>query len=73
MSTPFDPIKAAREELAGLSDLHQRLLQRARGDEEALALAETQLNDTRKIIGYVRIGMDALRTKIAALEVAAQR
>jgi len=68
MTTAFDPLKAAREELGGLSDMLRRLQQRERRCEEEMSRAESDLNDTRKIIGYVRIGMDAIRARIAELE-----
>ena len=68
MTTAFDPLKAAREELAGLNDLYRRLQQRERRCEEALAIAEADLNDIRKIISYVRINMDIVRARIVELE-----
>lgn len=64
----FDPIRAAREELAGLADVQRVLTQRERTCEEAMSLAETELNAIRKITGYVRISIEALRQRIAELE-----
>jgi len=66
--TQFDPLKAAREELAGLSDIHRVLLQRERRCEEAMGEAENELNAIRKLIGYVRIGQDQLKERIKELE-----
>jgi hypothetical protein len=68
MTAQFDPLKAAREELAGLSDIHRVLLQRERRCEEAMSEAESELNAIRKIIGYVRIGQDKLKERIKELE-----
>jgi len=68
MPTQFDPLKAAREELAGLSDIHRVLLQRERKAEEAMSEAENELNAVRKLIGYVRIGQDKLKERIKELE-----
>jgi hypothetical protein len=64
----FDPLRAAREELGGLSDMLRRLQQRERRCEAAISQAESDLNDTRKIVGYVKIGMNQLRQRIAELE-----
>jgi len=68
MPTQFDPLKAAREEFAGLSEIHRVLLQRERKAEEAMSEAENELNAVRKLIGYVRIGQDKLKERIKELE-----
>jgi hypothetical protein len=64
----FDPIRAAREELAGLADVQRVLAQRERKCEEALSLAESELNAIRKITGYVRIALGATQARIRELE-----
>jgi hypothetical protein len=64
----FDPLKAAREELAGLNDVARVLLQRERICEEALGKAEQELNAIRKIAGYVRISMETIRARITKME-----
>ncbi len=64
----FDPIRAAGEELASLADVQRALTQRERECEEAMSRAETELNAIRKIIGYVRVSVDATRQRIAELE-----
>jgi hypothetical protein len=64
----FNPLRAAREELAGLNDILRTLTQRERADMEAMAAAEASLNATRKILGYVRITLDILRTRVQELE-----
>jgi hypothetical protein len=66
--TAFDPLRAAREELMGLNDVHRVLKQRERECEEAMGKAETELNAVRKITGYVRISMDTIALHIATLE-----
>lgn len=69
MSTyTFDPIRAAREELAGLNDIYRVLTQRERTCEEAMSLAENELLAIRKIAGYVRITMEAIKQRIIELE-----
>jgi hypothetical protein len=64
----FDPIRAAREELGGLSDVQRVLAQRERECEEAMSKAEIELNAIRKITGYVRISVDTIRQRIQELE-----
>jgi phage shock protein A len=68
MPTAFDALRAAREELGGLVDVQRTLLQRERACEEAMGKAEQELNAIRKITGYVRISMDAIRQRITELE-----
>lgn len=67
-ASTFDPIKAAREELAGLGEVGRVLAQRERACEEAMSKAEQELNAVRKITGYVRISVDTIRQRIAELE-----
>lgn len=64
----FDPLRAAREELAGLADVQRALAQRERACEEAMSIAESELNAVRKITGYVRISADTIKKRIAELE-----
>lgn len=66
--TAFDPIRSAHEELSGLSDVHRVLMRSERRAEEAMALAESELNAIRKINGFVRVTMDAMRQRINELE-----
>ena len=66
--TAFDALRAAREELAGLNDVARVLSQRERTAEEAMSLAESELNAIRKINGYLRISRDAMMRRIAELE-----
>jgi len=67
-ASSFDPLKAAREELAGLVDVQRTLTQKENRAEEAMGLAEHELNAIRKIVGYLRISMDAMRRRIDELE-----
>jgi hypothetical protein len=71
-SSTFDPIKAAREELAGLGEVGRVLSQRERACEEAMAKAESELNAIRKITGYVRLSVDTIRQRIDQLELQQQ-
>ena len=68
MTAAFDPLRAAREELAGLNDVARALSRRERACEEALSLAESELNAIRKIAGYVRISISTIQERIAELE-----
>lgn len=67
-ATAFNSLKAAHEELAGLADVQRTLSQRERAAEEAMSLAENELNAIRKIVGYVRISIETLRQRINELE-----
>lgn len=66
--TAFDPLRAAREELAGLGEVRRVLTQRESECEMAMSKAECELNAIRKITGYVRISMDTIRQRIEELE-----
>jgi hypothetical protein len=66
--TAFDPLKAAKEELQGLSEVARVLLQRERAAEEAMSLAEQELNAIRKVTGYLRISMETIRKRIEELQ-----
>jgi hypothetical protein len=68
--TAFDPLRTAREALAGLADVQRVLIQREHRCEMAMSEAEQELNAIRKIIGYTRISLDALRKRIEDLEAA---
>jgi hypothetical protein len=71
--TIFDPLKAAREELAGLNEVAVTIGRRERHAEEAMGKAEVELNALRKITGYVRISMDTIKQRIQELEKEQQR
>jgi hypothetical protein len=66
--TDFDPLKAIREELAGLADVEKTIKQRERACEEAISAAEGELNAVRKLRGYVRIQIDEVRERLKKLE-----
>jgi len=73
MTSAFDPLRAAREELAGMADVERVISQRERQAEEQMSLAEQELNAIRKLRGYLRITQDTLRERIAKLEEEEQR
>lgn len=64
----FDPLRAAREELAGLNDVYRVLIARERACEEAMSHAENELNAIRKLIGFCQITVDAIKRRIVELE-----
>jgi hypothetical protein len=64
----FDPIKALREELTGLADIMTTIRQRERTCEAEIAMAETELNAVRKLIGFVRIEIEKRREQLHKLE-----
>ena len=70
MSSDFDPLKAAREEIGGLAEVLRVLKHRERDCEEAMGRAESELNAVRKLRGFCDIQIAQLREEIAKLEAA---
>jgi orotate phosphoribosyltransferase len=66
--TEFDPIKALREELAGLASVQAVITKSENAAEEAMGLAEVELNAIRKISGFVRIAIEERRARLRQLE-----
>ena len=64
----FDPVNALREELTGLGQVQVAIRRRANAANEAIALAETELNDIGKIEVFVRIAIEERRAKLRRLE-----
>lgn len=68
MSHEFDPLRAAREELSGLTDVHRLMLTRARDTERQLAEAEADHNGAVKIEAFVRELVVKAGARVARLE-----
>ncbi|MGH6725124.1 MAG: hypothetical protein ACREB8_01095 [Pseudolabrys sp.] len=64
----FDASKAAKEELISLSDVLGTLMKRERAAEEAMAIAETELNAIRKLTGFAKIEIERKREMLRRLE-----
>ena len=73
MPAEFDPIKALQEELAGLITVAASIKRREMAAEEAMARAEIELNDVRKVSGYLKIEMDRKRIVLRELQEAKDR
>lgn len=73
MMAEFDPIKALQEELAGLVTVAASIKRREMAAEEAMARAEIELNDVRKVSGYLKIEMDRKRIVLQELQEAKDR
>jgi hypothetical protein len=71
MST-FDPLKATREEIAGVSGILESLKRQEQVAEEAMSKAETDLNALRKLRGFAQIYLQQKRDELARLEAAKQ-
>lgn len=65
---PFDPIKAIREEIAGLADVAKVISARERAAEAALGQAEAELNAVRKLSGFAKAELARKREVLAHLE-----
>lgn len=68
MTHDFDALKAAREILESMSNVHTSLKRRESIAEEAMSRAEQELNDIRKIKGYLEHSITEQRERITALE-----
>ena len=66
--TAFDPIKAKREELLGLADVHKLVLLRTRDAERRLAESEADFNALSKMESFVKGLVTDANTKLRALE-----
>lgn len=66
--TEFDAIKAAREELAGLTDVLATMRRSENNAEQAMARAENELNSIRKLRGYCQVQIGMMQETIAAME-----
>jgi hypothetical protein len=65
---PFDPIRAQREIVAGLADVHKVLLARFRQAELELAEAEANANALAKLERFVADLLKEASAKLHALE-----
>lgn len=68
----FDPLRAVREELAGLAEIEATMGRREMVEEERIADAEAQLNAIRKLRGYARIEIARKREELRRFEEAAK-
>ena len=71
--TDFDPIRAQREIVTGLMDVHNVIRTRARNAERATAEAEAEANALMKIERFAAQAVDDARAKLKALEQEAER
>jgi hypothetical protein len=71
--TDFDPVKAAREELAGLHETQRAVIRREQQEQAKLAEAETELTALRKINGFLRILIEQKRLALQRLQEAEGR
>lgn len=65
---PFDPVRAQREILAGLADVHEVIHARRRDAERRLGEAEIDFNGLSKIERFVAELMEQARLKLNYLE-----
>lgn len=66
--TDFDPIRALREEIAGLADVSKVIATNARRSEAALAEAEAEHNALVKLDAFLKGLLEEQRAKLQALE-----
>jgi len=70
--TRFDPLKAQREIMAGLNDVHAVIAKRTRAAEMVLATADADYNALAKIKRFVESLMYEAREKLMRLEAEAE-
>lgn len=71
MNTPFDGVRAVREEIQGLGEVMNSLKVTESRLETQIGQAEVELNSYRKITGFVRMEIERKRTVLKQLEDAA--
>jgi hypothetical protein len=64
----FDPMKAQRELVNGLADMHKIVINRARDAEKLMAEAEIEHAVLIKISAFSRTLLEEARAKLKALE-----
>jgi hypothetical protein len=65
---PYDPIKAIREELVGLTEVEKSIKSLVRGAEAKLGQAEAELFSARKVEGFLNIEIQRKRDALKQLE-----
>lgn len=68
VSTPFDALKAVREELTGMNDVLSTIRRREQHAEASISEAENELNAIRKLRGYCEAEIGRLRERARKLE-----
>lgn len=66
--TAFDPLKAVHEQLVAISDVLAALRSRENAAEQAMAMAESELNAIRKLRGFALDQQAGLRERLRRLE-----
>jgi hypothetical protein len=66
--TEFDPIRALREEIAGLADVHKVITANKNESESELAEAEARHNAFLKMAAFMSSLLEQLRARLKALE-----
>ena len=69
---PFDALKAAREVLAGLSQVMATMRRAENAAEEAMGKAESELNAIRQLRAFAQAQLAGQRKLIERLEAEAQ-
>jgi len=65
--TAIDEQKALREQLQGMNETLNSIRRLENEAEEAMGKAERQLNDVRKVRGFLKIHVDAMRERLEQL------
>lgn len=68
----YDPIRALREEISGLADVHKIVQSRTRRSEAAMAEAEAEHNASLKMDAFLSGILDGMRERLKKLETEAE-
>jgi hypothetical protein len=64
----FDPVRALREEIAGLVDVHKVVQARARQSEATMAEAEAEHNACLKMDAFLKGMVDQMQQRLNRME-----
>lgn len=68
MTTPFDGVRALREEIQGLTEVRTSLVTEERRAQDQLGQAEVHWNNMVKLRGFADAELDRKRTVLRQLE-----
>lgn len=66
-TTPFDAIRAVREEIQGLGEVRAQLVAQRRRAEDKITIAETEVTTAAKLLGFCDAELERKRRRLAEL------
>lgn len=65
--TPFDAMRAAREEIQGLTEIRLQLVAQKRRAEDKITIAENELTTATKLLGFCDAELERKRQRLMEL------